>query len=129
LFSGLRTPSGNPGRLLTLAVLGRFQAVISSQIIDEIVRNVRNKAPQLQRSLRLLFDAVEFEVLPSPTEATVQEWIDAGYGSDAPIVAATFSSEIDLFCTGDVRFRRRLVGREVPFRVITPAELVALLES
>ena len=43
LFSGAYSASGSPRRLLDGAARGQFQPVVSSTVLDELVRNLRNK--------------------------------------------------------------------------------------
>ncbi len=130
LFSGLYSEAGAPRRLLDAAVSGRFQAVISRIVIDELVRNLRGKAPSALSSLERLFSETAFEVAPDPAHEEVEVWSRAGLGSDAPIVAAALLAGVDCFCTGD----RNLLGKlsllqRSGLRAVTPGEFVELLDS
>lgn len=128
LFSGLRTPGGNPRRIIQWATEGAVQAVVSQVVLVELARNLRRKAPHLMRDLEQFLTATTLEVAPEAPDEEIARWRDAGLGTDAPIVAAAVLAEVDYFCTGD----RRLLGKvslmeRAGFRVVTPGELLEAL--
>ena len=130
LFSGLYSPVGAPNRVLEAASGGAFQLVVSANVLGELVRNVRNKAPHLLVDVNEFLNGASIEVVESPPASELEGWHDAGFGSDAPIIAAAVSAEVDYFCTGDRRLlgdaERGKLGR---LRVVSPAELIVLLEA
>jgi len=128
LFSGVCSESGAPKRLLDAAALGQFHAVVSGVVLDELVRNLRKKAPNALPRLERVFRETAFEIAVEPRQAETESWSQAGLGSDAPIVAAAVLAEVDYFCTGD----RRLLGKaslieRAGLRVVTPGELLEAL--
>ncbi len=129
LFSGVYSESGAPKQLLDAAALGQFQAVVSRAVLDELVRNLRKKAPTVLPRLERVFRQVSFDIVPDPPREQVERWSDAGFASDSRIVAAAVLAEVDYFCTGD----RRLLGKaslveKAGLPVVTPGELVEALE-
>jgi predicted nucleic acid-binding protein len=128
LFSGLRTPGGNPHRVLEAATAASVQAVVSTGVLVELVRNMRRKAPAQMADLERFITDTPLEVVPEPAAEHTEPLSQAGLGSDAPIVAAAVLAEVDYFCTGD----RRLLGKvslmeRAGFRVVTPGELLEAL--
>jgi predicted nucleic acid-binding protein len=128
LFSGLRTPGGKPHRMLEAATAGSMRAVVSGGVLVELLRNIRRKAPYLLAVLEILLTDTPLEVAPEPSPQQTESWLQAGLGSDAPIVAAAVLSEVDYFCTGDRRMLENAsLLKRAGLRVVTPAELLEAL--
>ena len=130
LFSGLHSPRGAPNRILEAAIAADMEAVVSMDVLQELVRNIRRKAPRLIGHLNRFLISTSFEVVADPAEQEVERWYDAGLGSDAPVIAAALGAGVDYVCTGDRRLLAR--GRADALsglRVVTPAELVRVLEG
>jgi rRNA-processing protein FCF1 len=98
--------------------------VISRLVIEELVRNIRSKAPRAVARLDLLFSVIEFEVTLDPQSSDVDRWAARGFGTDAPIVAAAVAADVDFLCTGDKRLRDRLRAHKDQNLAVSPAELV-----
>lgn len=128
LFSGAYTDAGPPGRLVDLAALGAFQLVVSRTVLDEVVRNLQRKAPgALPRLGRILIMAA-LEVAPEASEAEIDRLEEAGFGSDAPIVAAALAADVDYFCTGDQRLLARAAAIQ-ELHAVSPTALVGIMEA
>ena len=128
LFSGLRTPGGNPHRILEAAAAGNMQAVVSTGVLVELARNIWRKAPAQIAYLERLITDTPLEVVPEPAAEHTEPWSQAGLGSDAPIVAAAVLAEVDYFCTGDRRLLDKAsVIERAGLRVVTPGELLEAL--
>jgi len=128
LFSGLHSSGGNPSRVLEAAFERRITAIVSVDVLRELIRNVRNKAPHLAPAIGefLVAASVEFAGGPAPDE--ILRWYNAGFGSDAPIVAAALATDVEYLCTGDRGLLRRAGGGAlVNVRAVSPAGLVRLL--
>ena len=128
LFSGLRTPGGNPRRILQRATEGMVQAVVSPLVLVELARNLRRKEPYLMRDLEQFLTSTTLDVAPEAPDEEIARWRDAGLGTDAPIVAAAVLAEVDYLCTGDQRLLNRaslLLGAGL--RVVSPGDLVEAL--
>ena len=128
LFSGLRTPGGNPHRILEAATAEDIRAVVSEGVLVELIRNIRRKAPGQIADLERLLTGTHLEVVPEPSARDTEPWSRAGLGSDAPVVAAAVLAEVDYFCTGDQRLldKASLVGK-AGLPVVTSGELVERL--
>ncbi|MEX0786401.1 MAG: PIN domain-containing protein [Dehalococcoidia bacterium] len=130
LFSGAYAGSGVPRRILDAAAAGAFEPVASATVIQELVRNVAKKAPGAMAYLEDTFRRVRFEMAEEAPAEQQQRWLEAGLGSDAPIVAAALEAEVDYFCTGDARLLQ--LGRSGTLgglNVVSPGDLLALLEG
>ena len=129
LFSGAYSQAGARKRLIDLAALGLVQPVITSVVLDELVRNLRRKAPAALARLERVFSAVSFEVALDASVEETERWSRAGLGSDAPMIAAAIGAGVDYFCTGDRRVLELAgAGNLGSLQVISPAELLRVLD-
>jgi predicted nucleic acid-binding protein len=125
LFSGVHSPHGPPARILALHATGRIALVMSRQVAEELVRNLRHKAPAAVPVLLALFERALPRVAEDPYEDVVDSVTAAGVNSkDAPIVAAALDAGVDYFVTGDRRLRNEMRQINPPFRVLSPRELI-----
>lgn len=127
LFSGIYSPHGAPATIINAITAGRIALVTSVDIIVELTRNVRDKAPYLLPVLGEFFVDAKPE-FASPPEGEILRFEEAEFGSDAAIMAAVVAAQVDYFCTGDRRFRLR-AAETGQVRVVTPRELASLLEN
>jgi predicted nucleic acid-binding protein len=127
LFSGIYSKQGNPARVLDLAVSDDFQVVTSIEVVAELTRNVRLKAPGLLGDMTDFLTSVKLEYV-QPDEAAVVVRYQQGFGTDAPIVAAAIGAQVDYFCSGDKRLLRRIRDLAPGLNAVSPADLLRLLE-
>ncbi len=128
LFSGAYSASGSPRRLLDGAARGQFQPVVSRTVLDELVRNLRNKATRALPVWEKIFRDVSFEIAGEPPRRKIDRWLEMGLGSDAAIIAAALHARVDYFCTGDKRvLGRGRRGDLAGLEIISPAALLRLL--
>jgi predicted nucleic acid-binding protein len=126
LFSGFRDRSGTNGRLLLLAA-DKYQAVVSREVVDEFVRNLSRKAPFALVAAEEWFDAVEVEVWDDCEPAAVDVWETLGMKEDSHVLAIAVEAEVNLICSGDLKFRERLHDVANVPKATSPRELLDLL--
>jgi predicted nucleic acid-binding protein len=129
VFSGLVYTFGIPASILGRAMRYDFQAVLSQGVLDELLRNLTNKAPQSLGRLTEMTATGRFEIVTIVSEADTATWIDAGLREDAHVTAAAVTANCAVLCTGDRRLRERLIDVPLPFRVVTPRQLIELLSE
>jgi predicted nucleic acid-binding protein len=127
LFSGIYSSHGHPKRIIDLGVAGSVQLVTSVDVVTELTRNIARKAPHLLLAVSEVLLQAELEYVTAD-DADVQQYREAGFGADAPIVAAAVAAEVDYFCTGDKRLVERVRRAHLDLRAVSPAELLGLLE-
>ncbi len=93
-------------------------------MIDELTKNLATKAPHLRERFLALFGEIDFEVRDDPPDISIVIWRDAGFGTDAPILAAASLVEVDAFCTGDrgILSKMDFCG-SMGLHIVTPREL------
>ena len=109
--------------ILKLGEAGAIRLLISPQVLDEIERALRRKAPELLGLLTLLLDRSNVVIVPPPTPETLQtSQALTRHPGDARVLAAAWSAGVDYFVTLD---RKHFLGNSalrdaVPFPVGTP---------
>ena len=125
VFSGIYSPLGAAARILALHSLDRIRLVISRQVAEELVRNLRQKAPEAVPLLLGFFASKLPRLAQDPYEDEVDRLEGAGVNEkDAPIVAAAVGAGVQYFVTGDRRLRNEIDQIPRPFRVVTPRQLI-----
>ena len=129
IFSGFYSLKGTPGQILQLCINGKMTMVISRQVLDEIVRNIRRKLPDVLETVIefLSTTGVEIVVNPEPEEIAGNR-LNLPPG-DAAVLLAASRAKPDYFVTGDNHFlKNKELEKEVDLRIITPTQLLRILK-
>jgi predicted nucleic acid-binding protein len=129
IFSGLYSPFGPPAAILERHAQGFIRFVISSQVIDELVRTIRAKRPDLLALLHEFLMAAPPEIVADPPIEAVRRMMDCINAADAPILAAAIRSESDCLVTGNSRHFTPEVARCAGFRILSPAAYLAGIDA
>ena len=104
IFSGLYSSHGPAGIILERFVNGEFIVVISQQVLEEVVRTMKAKIPDMLPSLRVFLENVSLEIVRDPLYSEVISWKQIINLEDAAILVAAESAQPDYFVTGDKHF-------------------------
>lgn len=106
---------------------GKFVAVISPRVLDELVKNVRNKLPQHLHGLQTFLVSTPPEIVQNPTDIP-EKLLPFVSLKDLPIFISAVQSGVAYFITGNIkdfkRNRRKKIGS---ITVLTPKETVEVL--
>lgn len=132
LFSGLWSESGGARALLQLGEAGLIQLIISQDVLDELDRVIRKKAPEVLGTLALVLDRARVVIAPRPKPAPIadaERW--TGHAGDARIVAAAQSARADYLVTLDRAhlLDNPLLKKHLAFPVDTPGSALAWLRA
>jgi predicted nucleic acid-binding protein len=129
IFSGVYAQSGPPARLLHAYAEGRVIMVLSSQVLEELVRTIRIKLPHALPGLYLLLASNPPEIFADPDEDDVARWTQVIHPAGAPILAVAAAAEVDYLVTGNTRhfIHDPTVASQSGLKIVTPAQLVQLL--
>jgi len=104
IFSGPHSPDGPPGAILTHLLDGNITAVVSRQVLEEVVRTFKKKLPRALPALREFLLSSPLKVVGDPEPDEVARWAGVMQEEDASILAAAIAAEPDFFVTGDSHF-------------------------
>ena len=129
LFSGLYNTIGPPAAILDFHVQRRLRIVISMQLLDELVRTIERKKPELLPRLTALLTNAPPELVDDPSDEQVQRVSSYINLTDAPILAVALSSGADCIVTGNTRHFTQEVARQAKIAIFTPAAYLATLQQ
>jgi predicted nucleic acid-binding protein len=116
LVSAILFPNKRMDNLIYKATV-KYQLVLSSYIIDELVDVVERKFPDKIKSIDLFFTRLPYELISTPKELNTGLF-NIDDIDDYPILYSAITEDVDLLITGDTDFDN--VEIEKP-EIITPA--------
>lgn len=124
ILTGLNTPTGTAGQVLSLGRLDYIEFIISDDIIDELNRNIHNKFIHLDINDFLAFQP---KILPSPSDREILQAAKIiSHQADSPILASAIKINPDFFITWNTKhFLTKSVVESVEFIICTPPDFLA----
>jgi uncharacterized protein len=127
LFSALHSSVGAPNAIVEAYLRGQIEVVVSRQVLEELIRTIHQKRPQLITRLYFFLQEAPFEVQPDPALDVVSRWEQVIHPPDAPILAAAIAARPDFLITGNRRHFTSEVAALAGLAIVSPAEFVAIL--
>jgi uncharacterized protein len=130
LFSALYSTKGSTVSILNLFIAGKFKAVISQQVLEEVARNMKAKLPQTLPAFQdFLLDNPPI-IVKNPSLEEVNEWSEVINFEDAGILASAVAVQPDYFVTGDKHFfESTKIAERSGLRIVTPSQLLQVLKD
>lgn len=125
IFSALYSARGAPGVIMEHFVRGDITIVISQQVLEEVVRTIKEKLPAALPAFKRLLVSALPEVVADPEPTDIERWRKWLKPGDATVLAAAISAQPDYFVTGDMHFlaiRERVT--ETGLKVVTPVQFL-----
>jgi uncharacterized protein len=129
IISGLLSTKGAPRIILDLLCLHlpNLQGVTGAYNMMEIERNLARKLPATLPVFREYLPRMDLEIVPLPKCEELRPWFGITADKDVPVIVSAINSKADFLVTGDMGDFSGLMARDdLPFRVLTPAEFVAI---
>ncbi len=131
LFAAAYSSAGYARDLVLLAVRGRVQVVVSQDVLAEVERNMRRKAPERVENYQRLLALFDLEIVADPSSEDVKTAEQYVVPKDAPIVAAAINAQPTYPVTYD---RRHLidppeVAEKSGLSIVTPEFVVKTVEA
>ena len=130
LFSAFHSFKGPAGTILEYFIESKLSVVVSQQVLEEIVRNLKLK---LQESLplfqKLLVNTPPM-IVKNPSSAEIADWAQVINLEDASIIASAVAVQPDYLVTGDKHFfeNSKIIERS-GLRIVTPAQFIKEFKS
>jgi predicted nucleic acid-binding protein len=122
LLSGLNSPLGASGYIISLFKLGKISIVISPEVIEEVQRVIPRKFPLLRVPF-LDFLASGPVVTKELTKQELKKAYDLLRSEDAPIFAGAIKGRVSVLITLDKNFQK-IVKKKTPCKVLLPGEFL-----
>lgn len=130
IFSGLYSPQGAPGIILEHFIEGDISVVVSQQVLEEVIRTIKEKLPEALPALKKFLVSSPPEVGAAPTPEEVQRRAKKLHLADTAILAAAAAAQPDYFITGDKQFLENpSIAQETGLHIVTPAQFLKFLEQ
>jgi putative PIN family toxin of toxin-antitoxin system len=122
LLSGLNSPLGASGIIISLFKLKKIQVIISPEVIFETKRVIENKFPLLKTAFYdfLLSKPI---ITNKATKKDIRNAYKIIQTEDAPILAGALKTKIDFLLTLDKKFIKLVKGK-VNFEILSPGEFL-----
>ena len=127
IFSGLHSPNGPPAAILRLHASRSLTAVVSQQVLDELVRAISTKQPRRIPTLNAFLAGTPPEVCPDPAPHVVARVRPLINAADASILAAAIESGADCLVTGNTRHFTAEVSERAGIAILTPTNYLRTL--
>ena len=125
VFSGLYSSEGAPGVILEHFVKGNLSVVVSQQVLEEVIRTIKEKLPDALPALRRLLLNTPPEVVVDPKRPDIERWAKYLHLGDAAILAVAVAAQPDYFITGDRHFLdNQEIAENAGLKIVTPAQFL-----
>ena len=125
LFSGVWSSQGGARMLMRLGEENLVQLAVTSQVLLELERTLKDKAPAALPALAQLLDCAHIEVVAAVSEEYVTRCAQlVAYQADAQIVAAAWQAGVAFFATLDKQhiLENTALRTAAPFTIGTPGD-------
>jgi predicted nucleic acid-binding protein len=120
-FSGLYKPSAS-SKILQAHLNHRLQAHLTTQVIDELIRNVNKKFPPAIPGIKMFFSLHPPVFLPTPKVSSPLARALA-HPHDAPLLTACLRASIRYFITGNLKhFNPDKIASKTGITILTPKQ-------
>lgn len=126
LFSGVYKDHTPPGKILNLHRDKKIRIVVSQQVLDEVVRNIKRKYPIGLPKLIKFLTTHPPVVQPDPSLQQTKKWLSVINSVDAPILAAAVSAKPKYLVTGDKKHFTIKVAQASRLTILSPKEFILL---
>ncbi len=124
LISGLNSPTGGAGIIISAFLAGEFLVYISDQVVEEVERAIQTKFPLLEERF-LSFLLARPKIVKDPTLKEVRKAYKIILSDDAPILAAAIKAKPDFLITWDKKdFLKKEILVSMPFIICTPKDFI-----
>ncbi|OGF69484.1 putative toxin-antitoxin system toxin component, PIN family [Candidatus Giovannonibacteria bacterium RIFCSPLOWO2_02_FULL_45_14] len=122
LLSGLNSPNGASGLIISLFKVRKIDIVISPEVIEEAERVIQHKLQSLKTAF-LDFLSDKPEITKRLTNVELKKTSFILFSEDTPIFAGAIKSRADFLLTLDKDFQKLTKGK-TKCEVLTPGEFL-----
>lgn len=129
IIAGLYSLSGGSAVILKLIEKDKIKGATSQTVAGEVQRNISQKLPEIREKFAQILASRKMIILPQPAKEKVLKWYHVIDPKDAHVLASCVASKADYLVTLDRKhFMLPNVQKAVPFKIVTPKELIGILD-
>lgn len=107
-----------------------WEIVISELVLEEVIRNIKEKIPHVLALVIEYFNTVKPTVVKNPLKDKVPTYRDLASLHDLPILIAAVEYRCAYFITGNIKdFKSSPIKKKSGLRIVTPSDFLKLLEE
>lgn len=119
--------SENPENLLKAHVEGKIVAIASQKVLNELIKNFKNKYPKALKPLKNFLKTYPPVIIVDPNHIS-HEIVDLVDKKDRKIFQSAINSKAKIFVTGNLKhFKIQEIYTKYKIEVIPPREAVMIL--
>jgi len=129
ILAAIKSPSGGSGKIAFWSKQKKIKGLVSEIIFDEALRNavrINTEPKQISQQIRKM----GIEVCIAPTLSSVNKFNSmVAYPGDAHVLASADENNVDFLVTLDKKHLLILQKKISQFKIVSPGELIAILEG
>lgn len=107
-----------------------WEMVISEQVLEEVIRNIKEKIPAALPVVIAYFDSIKPTVVKNPSNHARNRYAGLAEPHDVAILAAAVDYGCQYFLTGNTKdFKEKHIKEEVDLQIIVPSQFILLIKS
>lgn len=114
--------SRNAEKLIKAHIEGKIQVVISQQVLEELVRNIKKKIPSAVKPLEDFMQSAPPKIVKNPIKISegVKKWVDL---KDQKNFQAAINASARFFVTGNTKhFSIKNLGKNFGVKILNPKQ-------
>ena len=116
--------SSNAEKIIKAHITGQIKAVISQQVLRELVENISQKLPPAIPALHRLLESAPPLIISDPREIP-PEYKPLSNPKDLPILISASKAQIKVFVTGNIKdFNLPKIKARLDIEILTPKEFI-----
>lgn len=103
-----------------------YEIVVSELVLEEIVRNIKNKVPLALSLVHQFFQEYSLTVVKDPRVDEIQKYVSLAQSKDLPILASALNYQCRFFITGNKKdFQINSIKKQYHLSILTPREILS----
>ncbi len=118
---------GLPFRLLEKLTKKKHKVVISELVLEEVIRNVKEKLPQVSSLVQQFFLNYPLTVIKNPSSKELRGFSQLAERKDVPILTAAVNYKCRYLITGNTKdFKISKIEKKYKLKVVKPRKALEL---
>lgn len=118
---------GGTSQLIEKLFQEKFEIIISEIVLEEIVRNIKNKLSKILPSVYRFFQEYPITIIKNPTLKKVKTFSPLADKKDLPILISAVNYKCNFFITGNTKdFKVLKIEQKYNLKILTPKKALVL---